>query len=130
MVAACLRSITAVGSRLTTRAHGTSRHPVAVIATGGRWPDGSLRPALEDLLGGGALISDLHAQGAGPLPAEASAGEAVYETTADLTHAVAAGTSGRALAAAGFAADVAIATEQNTCTAVRVRDGDGAFAPG
>ncbi|MET9896062.1 hypothetical protein ABZZ47_38890 [Streptomyces sp. NPDC006465] len=38
----------------------------AVIAAGEQRPDGSLRPALGDLLGAGALISDLHAQGAGP----------------------------------------------------------------
>ncbi|MGW5063911.1 2-phosphosulfolactate phosphatase [Streptomyces sp. NPDC004096] len=130
VVAACLRNISAVGSWLTTLGYGTSQHPVAVIATGERWPDGSLRPALEDLLGAGALISELHHQGAGPLSAEAAAAKAAYEGTADLTHAIAAGTSGRELAAAGFAADVAIATEEDVCTVVPVRDGDGAFAPG
>jgi 2-phosphosulfolactate phosphatase len=101
-----------------------------VIAAGERWPDGSLRPALEDLLGAGALVSDLHAQGAGPMSAEAAAAKAAYEGTADLRRAVAACASGRELAAAGFAEDVAIATEEDICTVAPVRDGDGAFAPG
>jgi 2-phosphosulfolactate phosphatase len=85
VVAACLRNITAVGSQLTARGYSTPAHPVAVIAAGERWPDGSLRPALEDLLAADRLISDLHAQGAGPLSAEAPAATAAYEGTADLT---------------------------------------------
>ncbi|WP_329280958.1 2-phosphosulfolactate phosphatase [Streptomyces sp. NBC_01451] len=130
VIAACLRNLTAVGGWLMAHGYGTPEHPVAVIAAGERWPDGSLRPSLEDLLCAGALIRDLHAQGAGPLSAEATAAKAAYEGTADLTHAVAASTSGRELAATGFAADVAVATEEDTCAVVPVRDGDGAFAPG
>lgn len=130
VVAACLRNITAVGSWLTAHGYGTPEQPIAVIAAGERWPDGSLRPALEDLLGAGALICDLHAQGAGPLSAEAAAAKAAYESTADLTRAIATCTSGRELAATGFAEDVAIAAEEDTCTVVPVRNGDGAFAPG
>lgn len=130
VVAACLRNITAVGSWLTARGYGTPEHPVAVIAAGERWPDGSLRPALEDLLGAGALICDLHAQGAGPLSAEAAAAKAAYEGTADLTRAIAACASGRELAATGFVEDVAVATEEDACTVVPARASDGAFAPG
>ncbi|MFF4805637.1 2-phosphosulfolactate phosphatase [Streptomyces sp. NPDC001351] len=130
VVAACLRNITAVSSWLTSRGYGTPEHPVAVIAAGESWPDGSLRPALEDLLGAGALISDLHTQGVGPLSADAGAARASYEGTADLVHAVAAGASGRELAVMGFAEDVAIATEEDACAVVPVRDHDGAFAPG
>ncbi|GAA3784500.1 hypothetical protein GCM10022403_018950 [Streptomyces coacervatus] len=130
VVAACLRNITAVGNWLTAHGYGTPEHPVDVIAAGERWPDGSLRPALEDLLGAGALISELHHQGAGGLSAEAAAAKAAYEGTADLTRAIAASASGRELAATGFVEDVAIATEEDTCTLVPVRDSDGAFAPG
>lgn len=130
VVAACLRNISAVGSWLTAQGHGTVERPVAVIAAGERWPDGSLRPALEDLLGAGALICDLYAHGRGPLSAEAAAAKASYEGTADLAHAVAASTSGRQLVAMGFAEDVAIATDEDASTLVPVRDGDGAFACG
>jgi len=130
VVAACLRNTAAVGSWLTAHDYGTPERPIAVIAAGERWPDGTLRPALEDLLGAGALISDLQAQGAGPLSAEAAAAKAAYEGTADLTGAVATGVSGRELASTGFAEDVAIAAEEDVCTVVPVRDGNGAFAPG
>ncbi|WP_416959738.1 2-phosphosulfolactate phosphatase [Streptomyces sp. Agncl-13] len=130
VVAACLRNITAVGSRLTADGYGTARHPVAVIAAGERWPDGSLRPALEDLLCAGALISDLHHQGAGPLSPEAAAAKAAYEGTADLARAVATGASGRELAAACFSEDVAIATEEDLSVVVPVRDPGGAFTAG
>ncbi|MFF4508256.1 2-phosphosulfolactate phosphatase [Streptomyces sp. NPDC001401] len=130
VVAACLRNITAVGGWLTAHGYGTPQHPVAVIAAGERWPDGSLRPALEDLLGAGALISDLYAQGAGPMSVEAAAAKAAYDGTADLTRAIAACASGRELAATGFVEDVAIATEEDTCALVPVRDHDGAFTPG
>ncbi len=36
VVAACLRNIPAIGSWLTTRGYGTSRHPLTVIAAGER----------------------------------------------------------------------------------------------
>jgi 2-phosphosulfolactate phosphatase len=130
VVAACLRNISAVSSWLTSRGYGTPEHPVAVIPAGERWPDGTLRPALEDLLDAGSLISGLYFQGAGPLSTEAAAAKASYEGTPDLAHAVATSASGRQLAAMGFVADVAIATEDDVCTLVPVRDDDGAFAPG
>jgi 2-phosphosulfolactate phosphatase len=61
---------------------------------------------------------------------EAAAAKASHEGTADLAHAVAAGASGRQLAARGFVEDMAIATAEDTCTVVPVRNGDGAFALG
>ncbi|MFF3468002.1 2-phosphosulfolactate phosphatase [Streptomyces sp. NPDC002619] len=130
VVGACLRNITAAGNWLTARGYGTPEHPGAVIAAGELWPDGSLRPAAEDLLGAGALICDLYSQGAGPLSTEAAAAKACYEGTADLAHAVATSASGRQLAAMGFVEDVAIATEEDASALVPVRDGDGAFASG
>ena len=130
LVAACLRNTSAVGGWLTTHGYGTPERPVAVIAAGERWPDGSLRPALEDLLGAGALIFELHAQGGGPLSAEAAAAKASYEGTTDIPHAIAATASGRQLIAMGFAEDVAIATDEDVSSLVPVRDGDGAFACG
>lgn len=115
VVAACLRNARAAGSWLTRRSLGTPDQPVTVIAAGERWPDGSLRPALEDLLGAGAVIAALHHQGRGPLSPEAEAARTCYETTADPARAVTDSASGRELAGRGFADDVAIATEINSC---------------
>lgn len=54
VIASCLRNAEAVG-----RALGDQDGPITVIACGERWPDGTLRPALEDLLGAGAVLSKL-----------------------------------------------------------------------
>lgn len=52
VLAGCLRNAAAVGA-WADKADG----PVTVIACGETWPDGSLRPALEDLLGAGAILA-------------------------------------------------------------------------
>ncbi|HUY24397.1 MAG TPA: 2-phosphosulfolactate phosphatase [Candidatus Saccharimonadales bacterium] len=48
---------------------------ISVIAAGERWPDGSLDPALEDLIGAGAIIDGLRRRRRSP---EASAAAAVF----------------------------------------------------
>jgi 2-phosphosulfolactate phosphatase len=126
VIAACLRNARTVGAWLAARALGTKEQPVSVLAAGERWPDGSLRPALEDLLGAGAVLSALHDQGCGPLSPEAEAARTCYAMTADPTRAVTDSSSGRELASGGFAADIAIATEINSCHVTPVLTG-GAF---
>jgi len=51
VVAACLRTATAVATWLAEHGFGTAERPVAVIAAGEQLSDGQLRPAFEDLLG-------------------------------------------------------------------------------
>jgi 2-phosphosulfolactate phosphatase len=118
VIAACLRNMNAVGRWLAEHGFGTPQQPVTVIAAGERWPDGNLRPALEDLLGVGAVIAAISEHSRGVLSAEADAARACFEGTSDLASAVTDSASGRELAERGFPDDVAIATEINSCRVV------------
>jgi 2-phosphosulfolactate phosphatase len=53
VVGVSLRNAAAAGSWVRARA---GDRPVGVVASGERWPDGSLRPAVEDLWGAGAFL--------------------------------------------------------------------------
>ncbi|MFF0739541.1 2-phosphosulfolactate phosphatase [Streptomyces sp. NPDC004111] len=141
VVAASLRNATAVGRWLAAQGYGRPARPVGVIASGERWPDGSLRPALEDLLGAGAVIAALRdgrSAAAGPgapshsdapaLSPEATAAAAAHAATADVGAALAACSSGRELVEGGFAEDVAVAAELDACAVVPLLT-EGAFAP-
>jgi 2-phosphosulfolactate phosphatase len=125
VVAAGLRNATAVARWLRAQGVGTRERPLTVIAAGERWPDTPLRPALEDLLGAGAVIAAL---GAGNLSPEATAAAAAYVNCRDPAQALMDSASGRELAATGFAGDVTIAAEIDKSTAVPVLT-DGAFTP-
>ncbi|MGW2559263.1 2-phosphosulfolactate phosphatase [Streptomyces sp. NPDC001514] len=127
VVAVSLRNARAVARWLRTQGYGTSERPLAVVAAGEQWPDGSLRPAVEDLLGAGALISTLRGLGTTDLTPEAAT--AAWDTTADPATVLHRCHSGRELsegAFAGFTADVDIAAEINASTSVPVL-ADGAF---
>lgn len=102
---------------------------VIAIAAGERWPDGSLRPAVEDLWGAGGFLAGLADRGVGPLSPEARAAVAAYREVADelpeLLHECA---GGRELRQYGFAEDVDVAAELDGSTAVPVLRG-GVFRP-
>lgn len=123
VVAGCLRNAAAVGSWLAGQGYGVPERPVAVVAAGERWSDGGLRPALEDLLGAGAIVSAVSGAGVSP---EASAAAASYASCADVASAVADCASGRELRGYGFAEDVAVAVELGASERVPVLV-DGAF---
>ena len=74
VLAGCLRNARAV-AEAAQRAGGTFN----VIPAGERWRDGSLRPALEDALGAGAILSCLP----GPRSPEAEAAVAIFERYRD-----------------------------------------------
>lgn len=89
---------------------------VAVIAAGERWPDGRLRPCIEDWLGAGAVISAL----GGEVSADAAVARSVFLATSEnLGPTIRDSLSGRELIDRGFAEDVEIALEI----------GQGAYAP-
>jgi phosphosulfolactate phosphohydrolase-like enzyme len=93
------------------------RGPVSVIACGERWPDGSLRPTIEDLVGAGAILARLN----GRHSPEAEAAVGAFRHVEDhLDDVLMASASGCELIAKDWAADVAYAAEMNVSTVVPV----------
>lgn len=125
VVAACLRNARAVAAWLSER-YGARDDPVTVIAAGERWPDGSLRPALEDLLGAGAVVAALARCGGCTESPEAAGARALYEVTQSVPDAVRRCASGVELVRAGFGQDVDVAVEVDASPVVPVLT-DGAF---
>jgi 2-phosphosulfolactate phosphatase len=126
VAASCLRNGRAVGRWLVDRGYGTLERPILVVASGERWPDGSLRPALEDALGAGLVLATLLDEVTGLLSPEATLLATAYLNTDDAAAAVMSCASGVELATTGFAADLAIAAEINSSEVVPVLE-DGAF---
>lgn len=113
--AGCLRNAGAVA-----KAAAACGSRIAVICAGERWPhDQSLRPALEDLAGAGAIIAAL----AGSKSPYAEAAAAVFAQMKDrLEEKLSASGSGRELVEQGFAEDVVIAAQLNvSAVAPRLR---------
>ena len=100
---ACLRNCRAAA----TAAAKYGPH-VAVIPAGERWNDGSLRPAYEDWVGAGAVIS--HFKG-GLAPEARAALSAFLDVKSDLGDILKECGSGRELIDKGFERDVEIASE-------------------
>lgn len=125
----CLRNAQAVAEWLTPRLE--SGQSVVVIAAGERWSyDDSLRPALEDHLGVGAILWSLAQAGHRDLmsPEAAAAVDVFTAARNDVGARMAGCVGGRELASTGFAADVSVATALNSSTAVPVLAG-GLFGP-
>lgn len=113
VIAGCLRNAQAA-------AHAASRlgRRIAVVAAGERWKDdGSLRPAVEDLIGAGAIVSGL----AGVKSPEALAAEAVFRhAEAQIAYRLTACGSGKELIVQGFAGDVILASDLNASDCVPI----------
>ncbi len=123
VVAACLRNAPAVARWLVASGYGTEATPVAVVPAGERWPDGTLRPALEDALGAGAVVAALADLGCVSSSPEAAALRALHSGTADVAAAVRACGSGDELRRHGFGDDVEIAVQMGVSDVVPVLDG-------
>jgi 2-phosphosulfolactate phosphatase len=118
VVGASLRNAPAVARWLQARPAAR----VCVVAAGERWPDGQLRPAVEDLWGGGAVLSGLGESGLSPEAAAAVAAFRAVEgrLAEELAHCA----GGRELVEAGFAADVDLAAAYDVSGVVPVLTGD------
>jgi 2-phosphosulfolactate phosphatase len=115
-LAACLRNARAVAEKASQLGKR-----ISVIAAGERWTDGSLRPALEDLLGAGAVIVHLAGQRS-PESQLAAAGFLHYEQ--NLPETLLRCGSGKELTGRGFQRDVEIASSLNvSSTAPLLKDG-------
>ncbi len=128
VLAGCLRNARAVATAARELARGG---PIGVIAAGERWgvhmgsvtgvERGPLRPAVEDLLGAGAVLAALLGYGAASVEACVAAETFARSSVEDV---LAGCVSGRELIAAGHGADVALASRVNVSTTVpRLVDG-------
>jgi 2-phosphosulfolactate phosphatase len=103
----CLRNARAVARAARHLARGGS---VGVIPAGERWSDESLRPAIEDLIGAGAIIDALGM----PLSSEARVmRDAFHASAATIASLLRSSCSGQELIARGFREDVELALAYN-----------------
>jgi 2-phosphosulfolactate phosphatase len=137
VIAACLRNAAAV-------AEAVHDLPLGLIAAGARWPDGTLRPAVEDLWGAGAVAAALvppppsadpfglfgSADPAPPalsLSAEAASAARSVPSPAHLLDALRSCASGRELHEHGWDLDIEVAAAFGSSRGVPRLDPDGAF---
>ena len=123
VVGACLRNASAVAQWLAPKVAGGAS--VVVVPAGERWHDDTLRPAVEDLWGAGAVLAALadRDSGSGSLSPEAAMAVAAFRA-ADLPDDLARCASGRELVEVGFVADVEIAARLDASTVVPVLVGE------
>ena len=145
VLAGCLRNAAAVAAAVKA-------FPVGVVGAGERWPDGSLRPAVEDAWGAGAIIRALSppasndptlgllamfggSRGPTPPPATSSrslspeAAWAAANLPTDLAEILPKTASGRELADAGWSLDIEVAAALNVSHTVPKLDDQGTFRP-
>jgi 2-phosphosulfolactate phosphatase len=101
VVVGCLRNASSVGA--FAREHA-AEGPIAVIAAGERWPNGTLRPALEDDLGAGAILAGIG--GAAASPEARYVAEGFLKFRAEILSVIEQTVSGRELIEGGYADDV------------------------
>ena len=125
VVAGCLRNASAVAEWLAPRLEAGAS--LVVVPAGERWPDGSLRPAVEDLWGAGAVLHRLLERGVAGLSPEARLAAAAYAAVSTrVAEELRSCASGVELTENGFGSDVEIASQTDESPAVPVL-ADGAF---
>jgi 2-phosphosulfolactate phosphatase len=121
VLGACLRNAEAVAAWLAPRLEGGA--DVALVPAGERWPDESLRPAVEDLWGAGAVIAGLVDRGVTGLSPEARQAERAFRA-ARLPDELAELASAVELREGGFGDDVAVAGEVGASEVVPLLAGE------
>jgi 2-phosphosulfolactate phosphatase len=113
VLAGCLRNAQAIGEAASN--HGRT---TAVIAAGERWEQGdSLRPAVEDLVGAGAIIRMIP----GSKSPESQTAVAAFESIGNrITEFLMQTSSGKELRSLGYEVDVALSSELDVTSTVPV----------
>lgn len=120
VLAGCLRNAAAV-SRLARRLG----RRISVVPAGERWPDGGLDPALEDLVGAGAIVDGLRRRRRSP-EAGAAAQAYLWARRRGLRRTLTEAVSGREQAGRGYGEEIDWAAALNVSREVPVLSG-GAF---
>ncbi|MCI0399429.1 MAG: 2-phosphosulfolactate phosphatase [Chloroflexi bacterium] len=118
-MAGCLRNAKAVAARASQLGKR-----ITVIAAGERWPDGLLRPALEDLIGAGAIIVHLNGQRS---PEAEMAVAGFLHAESNLLDTLLRCGSGKELVGRGFKDDIWLASELNVSSSAPLLV-DGAYS--
>lgn len=120
LIAGCLRNASVVAAAVRE-----IDGPIGLVPAGERWPDGTMRVAMEDALGAGAIAAAL--DGRSP-EADAAADLFVGGRARGLRGVLGGLASGRELIADGFAADVDLAAELDVSPVAPRMGADGLLA--
>jgi len=125
VLAGCLRNAAAVAGWLAQARTAGRAAAFAVIAAGEHWPDGSLRPAVEDLWGAGAVLHRLsRLLPELPFSPEAQVAAAAFRAIEpNLAEGLRDCASGRELTEDGFDQDVTLAAELDADPVAPLLDG-------
>lgn len=120
VLAGCLRNAKAI-ARFIQQQKGS----VSVIACGERWPNGNLRPALEDMLAAGAILSELKDYSLSP---EAAAAVTIFSVNQhNLKSTLSQTISGQELIIMGYPEDVDLAAKLNVSQNIPLLNSRNAF---
>ena len=111
----CLRNCMAIAKNAVQL--GSS---ITVIPAGEKWSNGTLRPAIEDLIGAGAIINYL----TGTKSPEAEVALSAFKTVGCLSSTLLSCSSGKELLGRGFKQDVELAAQFNCSDAVPELEND------